>query len=99
MMGKTLGVSGTYGFLHWATEQGWRPLFRQHCTHESHQHRRHFYSRMKGYRLYRRDWPSSFVDSLSSNGIQLNPDEQICQADLVAEFHRQQRGIVQRPLG
>jgi hypothetical protein len=93
-MGKTLGLGGSHEFIRWATAQGWRPLFRRHCTHEFHQNKRHFYSKMKGYRLYQRDWRSPHVDSLSSQGIYLNPEEQICEADLVAEWNRQKRGEI-----
>jgi len=88
-MAKTMGVRGTFSFMGWARENGWRPLPFRFCTHEAHQRRRHFYSRVKGARLYQHDWHMT-GEELRAPGQK----EQICEKDLVVEYNRYLRGEV-----
>lgn len=83
---KTLGVRGTKDFLSWCGANGWRPLLFQHCTHSAHQNKRHWWSRERGYRLFQRD--ANLTGSELRESVQR---EQICEADLVAEWNRQSR--------
>ena len=87
-MTKTLGVRGSADFLSWSTKNGWRPLLFRHCTHPAHQHRKHWWSRMNGYRLFQKDY--GLTGSQLRESVQR---EQICEGDLVIAWRNAKAGL------